>query len=51
MHARVEVRQIPSLLVSRAEPDAQTARRHWVMDQNWVYEVGETVDFFGVKAT
>ena len=31
-------------------PTPQTARRHWVMDQLWVYEVGETVDFDGVKA-
>jgi len=32
-------------------PSPQTARRHWVMDENWVYKVGETVDFMGVKAT
>ena len=32
-------------------PTPQTARRHWVMDENWVYKVGETVDFMGVKAT
>lgn len=32
-------------------PTPQTARRHWVMDENWVYVVGETVDFDGVKAT
>lgn len=32
-------------------PTPQTARRHWVMDQLWVYAVGETVDFDGVAAT
>jgi hypothetical protein len=32
-------------------PTPQTARRHWVMDQNWVYAVGETVDFGGVAST
>lgn len=32
-------------------PTPQTARRHWVMDQNWVFAMGETVDFDGVAAT
>lgn len=32
-------------------PSPQTARRHWVMDESWVYELGETVDFMGVDAT
>lgn len=32
-------------------PTPQAARRHWVMDENWVYSVGETVDFAGVKST
>lgn len=32
-------------------PTPQHARRHWVMDENWVYAVGETVDFDGVAAT
>ncbi len=32
-------------------PSPQAARRHWVMDQNWVYAVGETVDFDGVSAS
>ena len=32
-------------------PTPQTARRHWVMDKLWVYRAGETVDFYGVKAT
>ena len=32
-------------------PTPQTARRHWVMDEFWVYKVGETVDFHGVQAT
>jgi len=32
-------------------PTPQTARRHWVMDQNWVYEVGETFNFNGVAST
>jgi len=27
------------------------ARRHWVMDQLWFYNVGETVNFHGVQAT
>jgi hypothetical protein len=26
-------------------------RRHWMMDQMWIYKAGETVDFDGVKAT
>jgi hypothetical protein len=26
-------------------------RRHWMMDQLWIYKAGETVDFDGVKAT
>ena len=26
-------------------------RRHWTMDQLWVFKAGETVDFDGVKAT
>ena len=32
-------------------PTPQTARRHWVMDQLWLFKVGETVDFHGVRAT
>ncbi|HXW20784.1 MAG TPA: hypothetical protein VEK35_09800, partial [Roseiarcus sp.] len=32
-------------------PTPQTARRHWVMDQLWIYAAGETVDFDGVAAT
>ena len=32
-------------------PTPQTARRHWVMDQLWLFKVGETVDFHGVQAT
>jgi|SRR5208282_3929247 len=32
-------------------PTPQSARRHWVMDQLWLYEAGESVDFHGVKAT
>ncbi len=32
-------------------PTPQTARRHWVMDQLWLFTVGETVDFHGVQAT
>jgi len=32
-------------------PTPQSARRHWVMDQVWVYQAGETTDFYGVKAT
>jgi hypothetical protein len=32
-------------------PTPQTARRHWVMDQLWLFKVGETVDFHGVLAT
>jgi hypothetical protein len=32
-------------------PNPQTARRHWVMDENWVYSIGETIDFDGVQAT
>jgi hypothetical protein len=32
-------------------PTPQTARRHWVMDQFWVFRAGETVEFEGVKAT
>lgn len=32
-------------------PTPQTARRHWVMDQLWIFKGGETVDFHGVKAT
>jgi hypothetical protein len=32
-------------------PTQQTARRYWVMDQFWIYKVGETVDFHGVRAT
>jgi hypothetical protein len=33
-------------------PTPQTARRHWVMDQLWIFKAGETVDFGGgVKAT
>jgi len=32
-------------------PSPQSARRHWVMDENWVYKVGETVNFMGVDAT
>ena len=32
-------------------PTPQTARRYWVMDQAYLYEAGETVDFFGVDAT
>ena len=31
-------------------PTPQTARRHWVMDQLWVFKTGETVDFMGVAA-
>lgn len=31
-------------------PTPQTARRRWVMDENWVFSVGETVDFDGVAA-
>jgi hypothetical protein len=26
-------------------------RRHWTMDQAWLYNIGETYDFAGVKAT
>ena len=32
-------------------PTPQTARRHWVMDQLWLFKVGETMDFHGVRAT
>ncbi len=32
-------------------PTPQSARRHWVMDENWVFAAGETVDFDGVAAT
>ncbi len=32
-------------------PTPQTARRYWVMDQLWFFQVGETVDFGGVRAT
>lgn len=32
-------------------PTPQTARRYWVMDQIWVFGVGETVDFHGIRAT
>jgi hypothetical protein len=32
-------------------PTPQSARRHWVMDQLWIFKGGETVDFHGVKAT
>jgi len=32
-------------------PSPQTARRHWVMDESWVYKLGETVDFMGVQDT
>ena len=32
-------------------PTPQTARRHWVMDQLWLFKVGETVNFHGVQAT
>jgi hypothetical protein len=32
-------------------PSPQTARRHWVMDELWAFKAGETVDFWGVKAT
>lgn len=32
-------------------PTPQTARRHWVMDELWVFVIGETVDFDGVAAT
>ena len=32
-------------------PTPQTARRYWVMDQAYLYEAGETVNFFGVDAT
>lgn len=32
-------------------PTPQTARRHWVMDEIWVYKAGETTNFLGVDAT
>jgi len=32
-------------------PTPQTARRHWVMDQLWLFKAGESVDFHGVQAT
>lgn len=32
-------------------PSPQTARRHWVMDEISIYELGETIDFMGVDAT
>ena len=32
-------------------PTPQSARRHWVMDQLWIYKAGDSVDFLGVKAT
>jgi hypothetical protein len=32
-------------------PTPQTARWHWVMDQMMEFKAGETVDFYGVKAT
>ena len=32
-------------------PRPQTARRFWTMDQLWLYEAGETVNFDGVDAT
>jgi hypothetical protein len=32
-------------------PTPQSARRHWVIDQLWIYKAGESVDFLGVKAT
>ena len=32
-------------------PTPQTARRHWVMDQMRAFKVGETEDFYDVKAT
>jgi hypothetical protein len=37
--------------VTYMNPTPQTARRHWVMDEIWVFVVGETVDFDGVNAT
>jgi hypothetical protein len=32
-------------------PSPQAARRHWVMDENWVYKAGETVSSRWVQAT
>ena len=32
-------------------PTPQTARRHWVMDELWLFNGGESADFQGVKAT
>jgi len=32
-------------------PTPQTARRHWVMDELWIFTAGESVDFKGVRAT
>jgi hypothetical protein len=37
--------------VTYLNPTPQTARRHWVMDEVWVFVAGETVDFEGVNAT
>ncbi len=33
------------------DPTPQTARRHAVMDELWVFAAGESVDFHGVKGT
>lgn len=32
-------------------PTPQSARRHWVMDELWIFKAGEIVDFHGVTAT
>jgi hypothetical protein len=35
----------------RAEWIILNPRRHWTMDQAWIYNIGDTYDFAGVKAT
>lgn len=52
--AKIDAKSLGERLGTRVvymNPTPQHARRHWVMDENWVYAVGETVDFDGVAAT